>query len=140
MRIFCPAAKSAEASELISITSETKARRSDVGAKRSASDQTVSPGVTVTVMNLAPASVARSLLAPALTLTREPKTIARERTTKVRASRPQRVRWMPDGAVEKPRPVMTSAIWPLWGRVNVLIVLSSCYALNLGEGFRTLVR
>ena len=99
MRSFWPAERSTEARELAEMISETSERTSEPLERRLASDHTVSPGATVTVIKEPAATGADVVPAPAFALTTEPKTIARERTTKVRAKRPRRLRVTVDGLV-----------------------------------------
>lgn len=71
IRSFWPAERSTEARELTEMISETSERTSEPLERRLASDQTVSPGATVTVIKEPAATGADVVPAPAFALTRE---------------------------------------------------------------------
>ena len=93
------------ANELTTMISSISERASPSPAIRFASDQRLSPGPTTTVTYESGVKAIESVLpAPALKAKVATMTIARERTTSVRARRPRRLRTMlPDGLVA-PKP------------------------------------
>ena len=105
IRRCCPVETSTDERLLISMISATKACVLAPSESWLASDQRVSPGATVTVMKRALVAtspeVPDAVLAPASPPATDATTIARERTTRVRAKRPRRLS-RTDGLIEKP--------------------------------------